>query len=102
MATATLTDSLREALTLAQAAHLFAPVPHIATLHRWRTIGVMANGVRVKLATWRRGGVVTTTPAAVEEFLRAINVGADDPGDSPTDAARRSRAAGKALETIGG
>lgn len=97
MVAASLTDSLREALTLAQAAHLFSPVPHVATLHRWRTRGTRG----VKLQTWLRGGVVVTTPAAVEQFLRALNAGADDPGDSPSDAARRSREAAKALEALG-
>ena len=97
MVSASLTDSLKDALTLAQAAHLFAPVPHIATLHRWATKG--ARGTRLK--SWLRGGVRVTTPAAVEQFLRDLNAGAEHPGDSPTDAARRSREAGRALEAIG-
>ncbi len=69
MTVSTLTDSLRDALTLAQAAHLLSPVPHVATLHRWATRGT--RGVR--LATWLRGGVRVTTPAAVEEFLRGLS-----------------------------
>ena len=97
MSTSNLTDSFRDALPFVQAAHLFSPVPHVATLHRWATKG--ARGV--KLASWLRGGVRVTPPKAVEQFLRDLNTGADDPDDSPSDAARRSREAGKALEALG-
>lgn len=34
MAAATLTHELREALTLAQAAHYFSPVPHVSCVQR--------------------------------------------------------------------
>lgn len=97
MVSANLTDSLRDALTLAQAAHLFSPIPHVSTLHRWRTKGTRG----VKLRTWLRGGVFVTTAEAVEQFLRQLNAGADEPGDSPSDTARRSREAARALEAIG-
>lgn len=97
MVAATLTDSLKDALTLAQAAHLFSPVPHIATLHRWATRGTRG----VKLATWLRGGVRVTTHAACEQFLRDLNANTSVDSDSPADAARRSREAAKALEALG-
>lgn len=96
MAEATLTSSLRDALTLAQAAHLFAPVPHVATIWRWATRGT--RGVR--LASWTVGGRRVTTPQAVEEFLQTLNSAAPVT-ESADDSARRAREAGAALEKMG-
>lgn len=97
MADSTLTQSLRDAVTLAKAAHLFSPVPHVATLWRWATRGT--RGVR--LASWTVGGRRVTTPQAVEDFLRALNADADREAETADDAQRRSREAGKALEALG-
>lgn len=69
MSTATLTTGLRDAITLAQACHLFSPVPSIHAMHRW-----VSKGTRgVRLQTWLSGGRRVTTHEAVEAFLRAIN-----------------------------
>jgi hypothetical protein len=98
MVGANLTDTLKDAMTLPQAAHLFCPVPHVATLHRWSTRGTRG----VKLQTWLSGGKRVTTPAAVEQFLRDLNAAAEaDPRDLEADARRRADAAGRALEALG-
>lgn len=93
MVAATLTDSLRNALTFTSATQLFSPVPSVASLLRWHKTGVMVNGSRVRLSAWKRGGVWVTTPAAVEAFLLALNAPADD-DDQPTadDFTKRSTA----------
>ncbi len=90
-----LTDIIADAISLTDAARLYHC--HVASTWRHATKGV--RGIR--LQTWMVGGKRMTTPAAVEEFLRGLNAGADDPGDSPSDTARRSREAGRALEALG-
>jgi hypothetical protein len=97
MAAATLTEALKDALTLAQAAHYFSPVPHVSCVQRWATSGTRG----VKLRTWLSGGRRVTTPAAIEEFLRALNADSDSPADTDDDVARRAKEAGRALEKIG-
>lgn len=96
MATATLTESLKDALTLSQAADFFSPVPHISCIQRWATRGTRG----VKLQTWLSGGRRVTTPAAIEQFLIELNRAAET-AVNPDDAARRSIDAGRALEAIG-
>lgn len=92
---ASLTDRLKSAMPLNQAADLFSHRPHIATMHRWCLRG--CRGIRLR--SWMQGGVRVTTPAAVEEFLLALN--RDDPAEDADDTARRSREAGAALEKLG-
>lgn len=91
-----LTESLRDALTLSQAADFFSPVPHISCVQRWATRGTRG----VKLQTWLSGGRRVTTPAAIEQFLMELNRAADA-ALNPDDSARRSNDAGRALEAIG-
>lgn len=91
MVAATLTDSLKNALTFTSATQLFSPVPSVASLLRWHKTGVMVNGKRERLSAWKRGGVWTTTPAAVEDFLRRLNSDAADTG-AADDFAKRSTA----------
>lgn len=76
MVAASLTETLKDSISLAKATRLFASPPHIATLHRWTTQGV--RGVR--LQTWIVGGKRVTTPAAVERFLTALNA-TDEPSE---------------------
>lgn len=96
MATTTLTESLKDALTLSQAADFFSPVPHISCIQRWATRGTRG----VKLQTWLSGGRRVTTTAAIEQFLLELNR-ANDAAGCPDDIARRSIDAGRALEAIG-
>ena len=91
----TLTESLKDAITLAQAAHFFSPVPHVSGVQRWANRGT--RGVR--LETWLSGGRRVTTPAAIERFLLALNRDAGSVSDD--DSTRRGCQAGKALEAIG-
>ncbi|MDZ4684032.1 MAG: DUF1580 domain-containing protein [Planctomycetaceae bacterium] len=91
-----LTDSLKDAIPLTKAADFVPGRPHSATIWRWATKGVRG----VKLASWVSGGKRVTTLAAIEEFLRRLNAGAESP-DSPDDAVRRSREASRALEKLG-
>jgi hypothetical protein len=93
----TLTSTLKDALTLPQAAHYFSPVPHVSCVQRWCTTGTRG----VKLQSWLSGGRRVTTPAAIEAFLRALNADSDTPAEAADDVLRRSREAGKALEAIG-
>ena len=95
MRTKNMTESLKDAITLAQAARYFCPVPHVSGVQRWATRGT--RGVR--LETWLSGGRRVTTPAAIERFLLALNRDAGSVSDD--DSTRRGCQAGKALEAIG-
>jgi len=97
MEKATLTGALKDAMTLKQAAAYFPRRPHIATIWRWCTNG--CHGV--KLESWMIGGMRVTTPAAIEEFLQALNADRDPPRESEADRLRRAREAGRALEALG-
>jgi hypothetical protein len=91
---ATLTDRLRNAISLPQAAQLFSPVPHAATVWRWCTKGTRG----VKLESWVRGGQRVTTPEAVERFLLALNA-ADEPAtETQDDFSRRAKSEKAALK----
>ena len=76
---------------------------HPSVLTRWSDRGVIAaNGERVYLQTWRVGGQRMTTQIAIETFLAALNAGAPSGQQaSEADAARKSSAAGNALEKLG-
>lgn len=98
MTSATLTETLKDAISLSQAVDFVPRRPHVATVWRWATKGV--RGVR--LATVIIGGRRMVTPAALEDFLQRLN--ADQPvDDAETDAdmARRAAAVSKALEALG-
>jgi len=69
MVAATLLDSLKDAISLAEAAQLLPTHPHVAQLHRWCDTGF--HGIR--LESWWVGRKRVTTPAAVERFLQAMN-----------------------------
>lgn len=91
-----LTDSLRDAITLAEAAKDFPTRPPVQQVHRWSTHGVRG----VKLMTWLCGGKRVTTAAAVETFLRELN--AERPATPTDDAQEKHRAeqAGAALDAL--
>ena len=93
-----LTETLRDAITLSQAVDFVPRRPHVATIWRWATKGCRG----IKLQTWMSGGTRVTTPAAIEEFLHRLNAGdSSDTGDLDADSSRRSKEAGKALESLG-
>ena len=95
MTTAPLTEILRDAITLSQAAQLFSPVPHVATVWRWTTKGTRG----VTLASWIRGGQRVTTRAAIEQFLRSLNT-SEDAVPSADESSRRAAAENAALKAI--
>ncbi len=98
MAVATLTEKLKDAISLSQAVDFVPRRPHVATIWRWATRGVRG----IKLQTWMSGGTRVTTPQALEEFLLALNAGqpADD-AETDADLARRAKEASAALEKLG-
>lgn len=60
-----------ELLTLAQACRLLPRKPSPATLWRWRKVGVLVNGQRIRLECIRVGGKWHTTRKAFSEFVRS-------------------------------
>lgn len=82
-----LTETLRDAITLAEAAQLFSPVPHAATVWRWATKGTRGS----KLQSWMLGGKRVTTPAAVEAFLRGLNAPTHGTANAKEDFAQRAK-----------
>ncbi|HYE18863.1 MAG TPA: DUF1580 domain-containing protein [Tepidisphaeraceae bacterium] len=73
--------------------------PHIATVFRWITTGVKG----VKLRAWRIGSKITTSRAAVREFLERVNAGqtADPARPTGAEASRAHRAAASRLAKAG-
>lgn len=71
----------KNALCLSHAAREWLPPArsgrpaHPSVLARWSDRGILVNGERVYLRTWRCGGQRITTKPAVEEFLTALNAG---------------------------
>ncbi len=94
MRQAKLTEVLKDAISLAEAARRVPRNPHVGTIWRWSTQGCRG----IKLRTWLAGGIRVTTPAAVEEFLQELNSSADA---SPSEARRLAQQAGAALEDLG-
>lgn len=47
--------------------------PTRQTLHRWRTVGILVNGVRVHLEMRRVGSTWWTSKEAVQRWLEATN-----------------------------
>lgn len=72
---------IKNALCLSHAAREWLPPArtgrpaHPSVLSRWSDRGILVNGQRVFLRTWRCGGQRITTQAAIEEFLTALNTG---------------------------
>lgn len=51
-----------------------APAPHISTISRWRTEGVLVGKSVVRLGGIKVGGRLYFERSAVREFLEAIQV----------------------------
>jgi len=98
-----LTEVLKNAVPLAKAQYPAGMTPSLPSKHRHALQGVLNRaGERVKLATWKIGGKLCTTPEAIEEFLQRLNEGhADDARESETDIARRNRETREALRAVG-
>lgn len=101
-------ETIKNAKCLAHAARDWLPTGrngnamHPSVLTRWGDRGILVNGKRVFLETWRVGGQRVTTQAAVETFLSLLNE--NTPSEErrvADDSARRAKQAGKALEAIG-
>jgi len=60
-------------ISLRQARRLFASLPTLSTLNRWRTVGVLTQGEWIKLETFLEGWSRMTTEEAVARFLSATN-----------------------------
>ncbi len=87
-----LTDALQDAFPLEEAgAHFPSMNPNRATVWRWALHGVRG----VKLSSWHLGNRRVTTPAAIEEFLRALNSDVPAATDKPAKARRGAAAAAK-------
>lgn len=100
MASASLLETLKDAISLAEAVDFVPRRPNVSTIWRWATKGTRG----VKLQTWIVGGVRCTTPAAMEEFLQRLNADRlqDDTDEiDDADVARRAKAASQALEALG-
>ncbi len=94
----TLTKSIKDAISLKQAAGLVPGNPHVATLWRWGNKGVGGH----KLATFMVGGRRMVTLEALEDFLQRLNAGIEpDEAESDSEFSARARQAGKVLESIG-
>ena len=77
--------SLSAAARRCDALHIDGRPPSVAALSRWASRGrTSVGGRRVRLRTWRIGGRLATSRAAVADFLGALN---DDPA-SPARPAR--------------
>jgi hypothetical protein len=62
---------------------------HLATMHRWRTRGVLdASGIRRRLRMTRVGGRWFVTDDDLAAFFAALNEGQDDPQRPPVDPTR--------------
>jgi len=101
-------DLLKQALNFSHAAREWLPHSrsgrpvHPSVLGRWADRGIVVNGQRVYLDTWRVGGQRMTTQDAVEKFLAALNSGSQTSNqEDKTASDRRSREAGQALERLG-
>jgi hypothetical protein len=97
MEISSLTDSLKGAMTLREAAKVIPRRPSVTTVYRWCQSGCRGT----KLRSWLVGGHRVTTQAAIEEFLIALNQESAPPSETEKDRLRRAEAAGKALEALG-
>jgi hypothetical protein len=101
MSAPALLDSLRDAISLAQAAELLPTKPHLSQLHRWCEAGFDLNHGRrdvppnvIYLESWWIGRRRVTTRDALERFVAAMNrATAPAPKARPTEKlSRRQRA----------
>jgi hypothetical protein len=79
----------------------FPGAPHVATVWRWATRGVIRNGQSVRLRTIKCGGRTFTKQAWADEFVAACN--ADNPSHQPSPTAvraRRQRQAAAAMQAL--
>ena len=94
----TLSQSLADAVPLTRAADFIPGRPHVATLWRWATKGVRG----ITLQTAIVGGRRMVTPAALEQFLLALNAGTPAARKVvDADASRRATEANNALSALG-
>ena len=101
-------SEIQKAACLSHAARLWLPPArtgnplHPSVLARWSDRGILVNGARIFLHTWRVGGQRMTTQAAVEEFIAALNAGSPTAeADNENDMASRANQACMALEKLG-
>lgn len=100
--TATLVESLKDAMPLCRASGDIPGHPHVATLWRWAAKGV--RGVRgIRLSVVRVGGRTMVTPDAIEAFLAALNAADESPAPTitPTQRRRQAETANKILQESG-
>ena len=91
-----MTESLKNAIALADAAKIIPTRPPIGLIHRWSSRGV--RGIRLR--TWLVGGKRVTTPAAVEAFLQALNSEVPTASTDHCDEIRSAKQAGAALDAL--
>lgn len=78
--------SLSRAARVCTELHLDGRPPSVAAMSRWASRGRLSvTGRRVRLRTWRVGGRLATSRAAVAEFLAALNNEATPYGIDPHD-----------------
>ena len=99
MTTATLVESLKDAMPLSRASDYIPGNPHVATLWHW-----VAEGVRgVKLPVVRVGGRTMVTPDAIETFPARLDA-ADEPQSptiTPSQRRRQAETADRLLQEAG-
>jgi len=85
-------------MTLAQAAAALPGTPHPATIKRWIRDGLKATTSRrrVYLGGQRIGGRWYVTPAAIDEFIKAIS----EPPEQPKPRRRSRRSATRHHEQV--
>ncbi len=91
-----LMKSLKDAITLSDAAKEIPLRPSAQQVHRWSTTGVRG----VQLATWLCGGKRVTTRAAIEDFLQALNRETPAASTDRSEETRRAKQAGAALDAL--
>lgn len=79
-----------ELLTLAEACRLLPRKPSPATCWRWRKVGVLVNGQRIRLECIRVGGKWHTTRKAFSEFLRCQTEAATPDDTEPNERTERT------------
>lgn len=77
--------------------------PHLATLHRWRLNGVRSSsGRRVFLQVLKVGGKIYLSLELILKFIEETNDATVLRRPTTESSESSSRAAGKALEALGG
>jgi len=94
----TLTESIQNALTMAQAVDFVPGRPNVSTLWRWATKGVRGQ----KLFTTIVGGRRMVTLESLERFLLRLNAGNEqEQMEAEPSFERRAKQAVKVLESLG-